>query len=654
MNQEIKKEEEKDIVNKIKEIADYVEIPEEMETANMMKTLGQKKKTGKSRRAVWQYTAAACACLALVFICFSVFYSALNEKKESSAVKTEASAGNGELNTAESYKEILTLLQNSQNSGLVTESALDTSNTSSTGKESVETDYSSTNIQVEGVEEGDVVKTDGEYIYVLQGQEREIRIIKDEGGQLQEVSRITTGNTGESYYQGQEIYIKENTLVFIYTDSNGSGESNTFVVTYDITDRAQPEERGRVYQEGTYSSSRMTGDFVYLISACVIYNVLTEDNCVPAVNGEPVEAKEIYLTDSITAPSYNVLTAMDINNPSVYSSTKTVLGNYAQVYVSTENIYITTYVYVQEDSRSHNETEIMKLSYRNGIIQGEKSARVPGTIKDSFCMDEYNGNLRLVTTQTTYTTGAADGREIAADSSSSSSISFSSNDTGNNLYILDENLSIIGKIENLAQGERIYSARFMGDTGYFVTFKNMDPLFAVDLSNPQNPVILGELKITGFSEYLHFWSENLLLGIGKEVNPDTSEVVGVKLSMFDISDPAGVKEIDKIVLTDYQYSYVAENHKAALADSVKNLIGFEAAANYVNGSRIDYLVYEYHEGTGFTQKLKYSSGFNYGNYYSGNTRGIYINDRFFVVQPDVKVSTFTLDDFNLLEEFSLK
>lgn len=134
-------------------------------------------------------------------------------------------------------------------------------------------------------------------------------------------------------------------------------------------------------------------------------------------------------------------------------------------------------------------------------------------------------------------------------------------------------MKTIGKIENLADNEEIKSARFMGDTGYFVTYRNTDPLFSADLSDPTKPKIIGELKITGFSEYLHFYGENKLLGIGWETDPDTGSIEGLKCSMFDITDPSDVKEIDRIVLKNVSICDALSNYRAILASPDKNLFG---------------------------------------------------------------------------------
>ena len=111
-------------------------------------------------------------------------------------------------------------------------------------------------------------------------------------------------------------------------------------------------------------------------------------------------------------------------------------------------------------------------------------------------------------------------------------------------------MQVCGNIGDLAEGEDIRSARFLGDIGYFVTFRNTDPLFSVDLSDPSDPKILGELKITGFSSYLHFYGENKLLGVGNEVDPETGAYTGIKLAMFDVSDPSNVKQLHKFVIKD--------------------------------------------------------------------------------------------------------
>jgi len=175
---------------------------------------------------------------------------------------------------------------------------------------------------------------------------------------------------------------------------------------------------------------------------------------------------------------------------------------------------------------------------------------VPGRILNQFSMDEFDGNFRIATT-----TGGWDRDE-----------------NENNLYVLDGDLEIIGKLEGLAEGEQIYSARFMGERAYMVTFRQTDPLFAIDLSDSENPKVIGELKVTGYSGYLHPYDENHLLGIGMEATNE-GRTEGVKVSLFDVSDMENPREIGKYEVDEkWSNSEATYEHKAVLFDKERNLL----------------------------------------------------------------------------------
>ena len=178
------------------------------------------------------------------------------------------------------------------------------------------------------------------------------------------------------------------------------------------------------------------------------------------------------------------------------------------------------------------------------------AAVIGGTVTDDFATNEYDGYLRVLTTR------------------------WSGNTQDNCIYVLNQDMEIVGKAEGLAEGESIYSARFMGNTGYFVTYRQVDPLFSVDFTDPENPKILGELKVTGFSEYLHFTERTVCFGIGWETDPDTGTRKGLKLSMFDISDPSDVKEISRKIIENIDYFPGEYNYKALTVSPQKNVIGF--------------------------------------------------------------------------------
>jgi uncharacterized secreted protein with C-terminal beta-propeller domain len=209
--------------------------------------------------------------------------------------------------------------------------------------------------------------------------------------------------------------------------------------------------------------------------------------------------------------------------------------------------------YEKRHKREFERTQIVKVSLD---LKPVAAGDIPGRLLNQFSMDEYNGYLRVATTV---------------------------RDT-NDLYVLDERLKIAGKIEDYGENERIYAVRFIGDKGYIVTFKQTDPLFVVDLSNPQNPEIKGELKIPGFSSYLHPISEDLILGIGKEG-------ANVKVSLFDVSDPSDPKEVDKYILKEY-WSDVLNTHHAFLLDSKHEVFFLPGGSggyifSYTNGIELE-------------------------------------------------------------------
>ena len=211
----------------------------------------------------------------------------------------------------------------------------------------------------------------------------------------------------------------------------------------------------------------------------------------------------------------------------------------------------------------------------------------------------------------------------------------------NRVYVLDENMEVAGKLTGLAKGEQIYAARFAGEIGYFVTYRNTDPLFTVDFSDPQNPKVIGELEVTGFSEYLHFWSDSRLLGIGYETDPQNGEIIGVKLSMFDISDPAKVKEEAKLVLKGTAHCEGMYDYKAVLADQKKNLIAF-TTEKYQNGYQKNYHVYAYKNGK-FTERVERTLAAGQNGYDSRRWRSVYVKDRLYLVS-EKKVIVYDLSD----------
>lgn len=437
-------------------------------------------------------------------------------------------------------------------------------------------DYSDTNRQVEGVDEGDIVKTDGKFIYVCSRSAfgSSIRIYKADGKNTKRISRLMVDSVSVS-----EMYLYNDTLALVGTDmemevaSDGCSQNKTSVLLYNVSDVSKPVLYFQKDQSGDYSNSRMNGKYLYTISNMRVHSAEEDEDrkCyIPCVGDDLVPEEDLYCPVGISSNSYVVLTSLDVTEGNDFSDTLSVLGGDDTCYASEDNIYIAA-----RSHSDHTKTTISKYHYKNGTLEAACERTFRGTILNQFSLDEYNGNLRFVAT------------------------SYSDNgSTSNGLYVLDEDLELIGSVDKLAKSERIYSARFLGDTAYFVTYRETDPVFMVDLTNPSKPVVKDKLKLPGFSEYLHPFDDDLLLGIGSNV--DSNGDSQVKLSMFDISSASSVKELHTKLLSSGTESIASMNHKAILVSRDQNLIGF-CTTNYYN-DRTEYQIYSYNSKKGF-QKI---------------------------------------------------
>lgn len=507
---------------------------------------------------------------------------------------------------------------------LLEESAVsDTASSSAgTGAVSSSTDYSQTNVREAGVDEGDVVKTDGKYLYILKS-DSSVKIVDIQSSEMELVSTVTLDQLNESI---EEIYLEDNQLILVtsgYDSSMEEQESDVYAVdrytyaavsVYDISDREHPQQTGRMTQEGTYRQSRKNGNYFYLLTqySPSIGESVDDSDVIPLVNEEKVTVNNIYLPSDLDQPDYLVVSGTDLSDLQKPVSTKAIVSGASDFYMSTDSLYICC----QNWEHGKSSTQILKFACCDGEITASNMAELPGYLNDTFSLDEYDGYLRVLTTE--------DG-----------------NGESNNLFVLDEDMNTISSIRDIASGETIRSARFVGDMGYFVTFRQTDPLFCVDLSEPESPEILSELKISGFSSYLHMYGENRLLGIGYEADEDTGSQTGVKLSMFDISDPENVTEENKYVIKDAYYLPLDYNYKAITIDADKNLIGFVCDG--------EYMVFRYDEEKGFENLLTYTMSDN--NYWDGqeSCRGIYVGERFCVVDRE-KVLMFDMEqDFTLID-----
>lgn len=536
----------------------------------------------------------------------------------------------------------------------------------STSKES----YGKTNVRTEQVEEGDQIKNDGRYLYQIACRDTEeagseenwgIQILDTQDG-LKELAFLDDFETVEEFYVWEDLLIVVERK-YLEADTAASGavkdlaacykyayESSYHEISiYDIEDRTDPRKQKTFTLKGSYETSRISDGYFYSISRFTASPGEGEEDYeayVPTLDGERMAADKIYCPEGTT---YLVLVSIDLQDPSAFVDSRAIVAGNGFYYVSQKNIYMTQYSSIYQNAPSEegivsDRTTILKFAYRDGKFYAQAEGEIPGMLNNSFSLDEYEGYLRAVTTvqegKAVQVTDDRTGEVIGYD--------YSEEKRSNGLYVLDSRLSVKGKIEGLAGDEIVYSARFLGNTGYFVTFRQTDPLFAVDLSDPADPKVTGELKVSGFSEYLHFYGENLLLGIGMEADEETGQQKGMKLSMFDLSDPAELTEAARLDLTNYNYSEALYDHRAVLIDTGENLIGLAADGSGEGKYWQSYLVFSYEDGA-FVKELEADLKAEDGAYY--RTRGTFIGNTFYLLSENGNVKAYDRESWELTEEF---
>ena len=477
--------------------------------------------------------------------------------------------------------------------------------------------YSETNVQTFGIDESDVVKTDGEYLYLLRGSSVSIISTGEEMKQIGEV-RPETGDSAASvcamYVDGDKmvLMLQEYTAGLAEEEREDPSDYDLLyieegrsvsVLTYDIGDKEHPVLTGKVTQDGSYVTSRKDGNLVYLFTGQYLLEDYGKDpsDAIPEINARKVAEDCIYMGDR--GERALLISSISLYRPEEVRDAVMILDEGSEIYMGENSLYL-----YRTNYRERAEiTEIAKFSLTGGFLNGEGAATLRGMVRDTFAIHEKDHKLRVLTTD------------------------MSGADWENCLFLLNEDLKVTGKLEHIAVGESIYAARYLGDMAYFITYRNMDPLFAADLSDERNPKLVGELEITGFSEYLHFWGEDKLLGLGFETDPKTGQQKGLKLVMFDMADPAELKVLGSKVLQDTSYSPALYDYKTILADPGENLIGF-LVESYDRGVKRDYELYQWN-GEGFERIL--SENLDEDGYDNANYRGMYIGEKFYIAHPEV-------------------
>jgi len=541
--------------------------------------------------------------------------------------------------------------------------------------------YSTTNIQVAGVDEADIVKNDGTYLYVASNDysanQNYVYILKADPQDPRIIARITLDNN--TYLAGMYLSQDSSKLVVIGSeyqvyamDALPSGaeamiypyrsEVKTFVNVYDVSDKVHPVLARNFTLSGSYFNSRMIGDYVYAVVSQPAYvyenNVLPLPRVYADTAVSEIAPSKIYYSDTANYAdvannyfTYTTFIGLNVKDSGQELTNMTVLmGGASTMYVSLSNIYVTYPTW----SEGGDFTSIYRISVNKDALAFEAKGSVGGYVLNQYSMDEYNGNFRLATTNMKET-------------------------TQNSVYVLNSNLTIVGglNLQNTEVRETIQSARFMGDKAYIVTFQQKDPFFVLDLSNPAAPRMAGKLEIPGYSSYLHPYDENHVIGLGMENNT-------LKLSLFDVTNVNAPTEMAKyIVQGDYSSSDALYEPKAFLFDKAKQLLvipvsitqygvvggGIPPVAPNPSGKDIGIAPMQggYWQGAyvfkltlsgfelvgGITHQENTNQQYYYGDYNQNVNRALYIGNTLYTVS-NAKVKLNSLDSLALIAKVDLK
>ncbi len=541
--------------------------------------------------------------------------------------------------------------------------------------------HSETNTQVAGVDEADIIKTNGKYIYyIANGILHIVNAIP--ASDMKEVKTIDLSSDGKwKYKNATELYIDDSYITVIGTEArlvdddiktneimedriywHRPTETLTTINIYKI----DTYELARTFEiSGNYVSSRKIDNSIVLISNKYIYSdygilPICKDSAI-SKEYRDIPANEICYFKDFEDCNYMIVSTIDLENIDEKANIQTFLGASTEIYMNKNSLYVAKICYdyssdfdmidtngfFRDISYTYtNITKVHKFDIKDGKVQYCATGAVPGSLLNQFSMDEHNGYFRITTTDNS-----------------------NFEESTNNLYVLDSDMNIVGKLENLAKGERIYSTRFMGTKCYMVTYKTVDPLFVIDISNPTTPKVLGELKIPGYSKYLHPIGENYLIGFGEDSieksyidwngeQQVTAYTNGLKLAIFDISDFNNPKEIHSIKIGGRgSYSEFLYNHKTLLYDEERGIFAFPAtickeAGTYDNGvpmyGKTEFsgvLVYNLSVKNGISLRGKIDH--NDGKvYYNEIERVLYIGDVLYTASPNM----IKANNINTIEE----
>ncbi|MDO5560815.1 MAG: beta-propeller domain-containing protein [Oscillospiraceae bacterium] len=658
------------------------QVPDRLSPANISILLKQKKipvyahaaKRKRIRQTV-SYVGALAACF-LIVCSAAVNSSSLNKKgiSTSSALSQIKKAGDYSelytymLSSGKKYEKSNNTYFTNKQSDMVLEETVTASDSTDDAAQpqSEDHDFSQTITQCEGVDESDMVKTDGEnifyvsggYLYWTKAQDsldscRSYRIDSEDQNE-----NINYEDYQSSSYYGSsdvcEMYLSGETISVVY---NSFSSDKTYINIYQI-DSNDLTLTQTYSQSGRYLDSRIVGETLYIISddmSDYYDNVDSPDDTdmyVPEYtcmdDKKLIDPDDIYIPDKIQPSSclcYAVVGAVNINDTTLNSSFTAFAGFDGEIYCTPENLYIAN----ELDSGN---SQIIKIALDSTILTPAATAEIQGTVLNQFSMDEYNGYFRVATTRSAYSKQYGSFVKNAIDEcigAIDNDYYHELNTDDNSLYVLDTDLNIVSSLKGYGKNEQIKSVNFQGDTAYVVTFRQTDPLFKIDLRDPSAPEITDEFKISGFSTFLHKWSDGLLLGFGSEAT-ENGFVNGVKVTMFntqaDETTACDTYRVTDDELDIYLNSYACRDRKALLIDPDKNLIGFpvmrEAYDSENSGVYYSYIFLRFNE-----DHFEQIGSINSSDFY---TRAIFVDDNIYTF-TDKGIQKTSINNFDETESY---
>ena len=585
--------------------------------------------------------------------------------------------------------------------------------------EETDPEHSDTYNQEQDVLEADIVKTDGKHIYYISNKFDEesykpmLFAANAENGKFTHSFSInineSLGVSDEHYTNIRDMYIYNDMIVVIGTDSTYDQSTHTsggYTFAAFFTTGDEPELIDVYKQDGYFNDVRISPEgYMLLISDYSTCSFNIVEDCEDTIhyiprygfkkNFDVIAAEDILLPEcgfgSSYYLSYSVIGSVDLNKSGEPKANdiKTLAGYSGSVYCSANNLY-TANIRYDDENGDYNTSDITRISIAGGAIVPEAGGIIKGNVKDQFSMSEYNGYFRVAATYSeqkkTFYKYNDDDMTFLEDiwgtitGDEDGYYTYENVKTDTHVYVLDMDMNIIGDVGDLGVGEQLKSASFSGDMAYIVTFRQTDPLYAVDLSNPAEPVVLDELKINGFSTYMQSWGDGLLLGFGQDAD-DNGRISGLRLTMFDNSDPNNLKAADVFTWNnDYDDDYdgvssttskwynstAVWERKALLIAPEKNLIGVPIEMTTENYDDNDgwsssissqYVFFSFEDGK-FVEKGDISESWNstddelYFYNKTGFDRAIYIGDYVYALS-NTKFVAASIDTLEVTDELVL-